>query len=83
LLTAFAFAARSFAQPVTAAEVIAVIQAVPGVIAVDLNTLTPDTGTAPAQQPPTLLSTDPGGVGLGAELLTINPSGIKLKEMTT
>jgi len=83
LLTAFAFAARSFAQPVTAAEVIAVMQAVPGVIAVDLNTLTPDTGTAPAQQPPTLLSADPGGVGLGAELLTINPSGIKLKEMTT
>jgi hypothetical protein len=30
-----------------------------------------------------LLSADPGGVGLGAELLTINPSGIKLKEMTT
>jgi hypothetical protein len=83
LLTAFAFAARSFGQPVTAAEVIAVIQAVPGVIAVDLNTLTPDTGTAPAQQPPTLLPADPGGVGLGAELLTINPSGIKLKEMTT
>ncbi|HEX9990097.1 MAG TPA: putative baseplate assembly protein [Chloroflexia bacterium] len=82
LLGTFSFETRSFSQPVTSAEVIAAVQAIPGVIAVDLNTLTPDNGTRPADRPPTLLSADTAHVGQGAELLTINPSGIKLKEMT-
>ncbi|HYP21214.1 MAG TPA: putative baseplate assembly protein, partial [Chloroflexia bacterium] len=82
LLATFSFEARNFSQPVTSSEVIAAIQTVPGVIAVDLNTLTPDNGTRPADRPPTLLSADTAHVGQGAELLTINPSGIKLKEMT-
>ena len=39
LLTTFAFAVRQFGQGVTAAEVIAVIQSIPGVVAVDLDAL--------------------------------------------
>lgn len=39
LRAAFSFESRSFGQPVTISEVIAVIQSVPGVVAVDLNTL--------------------------------------------
>jgi hypothetical protein len=39
LNTAFAFEQRSFGQPVTAAEVVTLIQHVPGVIATDLNQL--------------------------------------------
>lgn len=42
LLAAFTFETRSFGQPVTAAEVVTIIQAVPGVIAVDLDRLTRD-----------------------------------------
>lgn len=42
LLDAFSFAQRSFGQPVAAAEVITVIQAVTGVIAVDLDRLEVD-----------------------------------------
>jgi len=39
LQNAFSFDARSFAQPVTASEVTAVIQSIPGVIASDLTRL--------------------------------------------
>jgi hypothetical protein len=42
LEAAFAFEKRAFGQPVTAAEVITIIQAVPGVIAVDLDRLALD-----------------------------------------
>ncbi len=59
LATAFAFEARSFAQAVTAAEVVTLLQAVPGVLAVDLNSLellpdtydpgTPGTATTPTE----------------------------------
>jgi hypothetical protein len=42
LLAAFAFERRDFAQPVTAAEVIGVMQRVNGVLAIDLDTLAVD-----------------------------------------
>ena len=39
LLAAFAYEQRQFAQPVAASEVVAVVQAVPGVVALDLDAL--------------------------------------------
>ncbi len=39
LLTTFSFANRNFGQPVTAAEVISIIQSIPGVVYVDLDEL--------------------------------------------
>jgi hypothetical protein len=75
LAAAFSFSARAFGQPVYASEVIATIQNVPGVVAMTLDSLTPD-GTAPGAPPdaipaaaPTL---GPNGGLQGAELLTIN-----------
>jgi hypothetical protein len=55
LRSTYSFNARSFGQPVTLSEVIAVMQAVPGVIAVEVykfyraDTGTPATGFPPAQ----------------------------------
>ena len=88
LQTAFSFDVRSFAQPVTAAEVTAVIQSIPGVIASDLNRLflvavgpgferfkgfLPILGASPARFAE--------GVIQPAELLMVNPVGIALLEM--
>ena len=84
LQNAFTFVVRDFGQAVTAAEVIAVIQQVAGVVAVDLDELYRQDKTAglsatlpaemvrwePAQETPKL-----------AELLLINPFGITLEEM--
>jgi predicted phage baseplate assembly protein len=80
LRAAFAFEARGFGQPVHASEVIALIQAVAGVIAVDLNTLfvtgepelpnprlpapIPRPGTM-AVDPAVLLTLDPRPISLG------------------
>jgi hypothetical protein len=49
LLDTFSFERRSFGQPVTAAEIIAVLQTVEGVLAVDLRGFAPvhDTVAAP------------------------------------
>ncbi|HEY2990887.1 MAG TPA: putative baseplate assembly protein [Candidatus Binatia bacterium] len=76
----FSFDARAFGQPVTASELIAVIQAVPGVVAVDLDKLyrpgqpssarldaaTPLPGEAGALAAAELLTLDPGPLELGA-----------------
>jgi predicted phage baseplate assembly protein len=73
LRQAFGFAPRAFGQPVGLSEVIAVIQAVPGVLAMSLSTLafTGSTGIVdllPAAAPMV------GSSGLvGAELLTLEP----------
>lgn len=66
LLQTFSFEQRSFGQPVAAAEVIAVIQRVPGVIAVDLDALYPVdlNSLPPTDQPPPLIQL------LSAELAT-------------
>jgi predicted phage baseplate assembly protein len=89
LTTAFAFAQRSFAQPVTAAEILELIQGVPGVIAVDLTQLylTSDT-TGPSQiEPPAFLPSLPARFQNNAiqpaQLLLLNPLGVTLTEMTS
>lgn len=89
LTTAFSFANRGFAQFVTAAEILALIQAVPGVIAVDLTQLylTSDT-TGPSQtEPLPFLPSLPARFEKGAiqpaQLLLLNPLGLTLTEMTS
>jgi len=77
---AFSFAARTFAQPVTAAEVIAVIQSVPSVVAVDLDQLAYASGRSGSH--PSLLPALParhtGSTITPAELLVLDPDGINL-----
>ncbi|MDB4951656.1 MAG: hypothetical protein JWM27_4305 [Gemmatimonadetes bacterium] len=74
LLAAFSFGARRFGQRVALSEVIATIQAVPGVVAVDVDALYRDGGE---RKPAPYLTADaprPGGQAPGvegAELLTL------------
>lgn len=113
LRAAFAFTPRDFGQPVTAAEVVTVMQGVARVVAVDLDGLTADDpavaadrapaaarrprrdpgGAPPSRRapgegpPPSLLPArlarlNPDGTVAPAELLLINPAGIRLKELT-
>jgi len=74
LATTFSFDARAFGQPVTSAEVIAAVQAVEGVIMVDLEPLTLDpadagtygaTGAVLTVEPTDVLVLDPAGIDLG------------------
>ncbi len=80
----FSFARRSFGQAVTVCEVLAIIQAVAGVSAVDLDAL-----YFPSEPPdwnprlPKKMADWEVGIGKPAKLLTVNPLGIRLKEMTT
>jgi Baseplate J-like protein len=82
LLEAFSFDARSFGQPVTAAEVVTAIQAVPGVVAVDLDLLAPvgDSLAAPAAILPAATARWEDGVIAPAELLLLNSAGLTLTE---
>ena len=79
LNTAFAFEQRSFGQPVTAAEVVTLIQQVPGVIATDLNQLYVTGATAQLNQ---VLSAPIAyllnGAVQPARLLLINSVGVKI-----
>lgn len=72
----FAFAARGFGQPVMLSEVIAAIQAVPGVIAVDVDKFYRSGSAATLQQ--RLLAEQPitlsNGQLAAAELLTLDPA---------
>lgn len=82
LLETFSFEKRAFGQMVTAAEVLALIQGVPGVIAVDLDALYLSTGSAllntllPAQ-----IARLENGIIKKAQLLLINPIGFTLTEV--
>jgi predicted phage baseplate assembly protein len=79
LHNAFAFARRAFGQPVTAAEVISVIQQSEGVVAVDLDALhisTENPGLA-AVLPARTARRDNGAI-LPAQLLLLNASGISI-----
>ena len=86
LLDTFSFACREFGQPVTPSQVLAVMQAVPGVAAVDLDALyfVEPGGTA---TPSHALVARPArwdkaqNLILPAELLTLAASDIELKEM--
>ncbi len=76
LRTAFAFAARDFMQPVYRSEVIAVIQAVPGVVAVTLSGLAysdaPLLGAVPEALVALQAQLESQGL-IGAQLLTLQP----------
>ena len=77
----FAFAARAFAQPVTAAEVIALLHATSGVVAVDLNYLHDATQPATLEGlvPAAPAGPVPGGTVVAAELLLLHPVGLALR----
>jgi len=87
LLQAFSFEQRSFGQPVSGAEVVTVIQAVPGVVASDLERLfRVDDPAGPTQtRPESFVAADRAHLDndwvLPAELLLLNPSGLELSEM--
>ncbi|HEX8237099.1 MAG TPA: putative baseplate assembly protein [Abditibacteriaceae bacterium] len=80
----FSFAARSFGQPVALSEVIALVQAVPGVVAVDVKRL--HRSGAPRILNHRLLADMPamgaGGHVNAAELLTLHESGVALGVMS-
>ncbi|AFL88424.1 hypothetical protein Terro_2519 [Terriglobus roseus DSM 18391] len=76
LQSAFSFTVRAFGQPVYLSEVIAVMQSVAGVIAVDVNALyrsgtTPDLTLAPADFLAAAGASALGSTMTGAELLTL------------
>jgi predicted phage baseplate assembly protein len=82
LIDAFSFAARAFGQGVSSSEVLAVMQGVEGVNAVDLESLG---GLEPIAHPNVLAREARwASVGIvGAELLLVDPDGIDLTELTT
>ena len=89
LSSAFSFANRAFAQSVSAAEILELIQTIPGVIAVDLNQLY-QTGdpNGPSQTEgapflPALPARFENGAIQPAQLLLLNPLAVTLTEMTS
>jgi Baseplate J-like protein len=87
LLAAFSFYQRSFAQPAAAAEIVRVVQAVPGVVATDLQQfyLVTDVGGPQQTTPEPMLQALPARLETGqifpCQLLLINPAGVTLTEM--
>jgi hypothetical protein len=87
LTSAFSFAQRSFAQAVTAAEILELIQGIDGVIAVDLTQLyqTGDPNGPSQTEPLPFLSALPARFENNAiqpaQLLLLNPLGVNLTEM--
>jgi predicted phage baseplate assembly protein len=83
LLNSFSFDVRRFGQSVTPAEVTSVIQGVKGVIAVDLDKLNGEDpfGKEHFRLPAKIAHWD-GKVMVAAELLTINPGGIDINQMS-
>jgi hypothetical protein len=82
----FSFSARSFGQPVTLSELIAVMQDVPGVVAVDVNRIY-RSGDRDAGSGATFLPAASPQVGEGpsvaaAQLLTLSSEAIDLKVMS-
>ena len=75
----YAFEARAFGQPVALSEVIAAIQTVPGVVAVDLDRFSRTDQSLPAIQP-RLIADRPAmgadGVVPAAELLLLDPASL-------
>lgn len=77
LRAAYAFDRRSFAQPVTAAEAITVVQGVPGVVAANLTALHLSTEQATVREVLAAHDARPGRAGVvPAELLLVDPEGI-------
>jgi hypothetical protein len=82
LLEEFSFERRQFGQAVTSAAVIAAIQQIEGVVAVDLDSLYRD-GQAAALNPVLVagLANRIGSTYFPAELLIVHPFGVELTEM--
>lgn len=79
----FRFAERGFGQAVTQAEVVALIHAVPGVIAVDVDALHREGSPAGlASILSAAAARRSGSDWLAAELLLLMPGGVTLTEMT-
>ena len=80
LLGYFAFDARAFGQPVALSEVMAAIQAVPGVVAVDVDALhrLDLVGGAGLQVRLPAAAPQPGGTSSPAELLTLAADDLDL-----
>jgi predicted phage baseplate assembly protein len=85
LRAAFSFEAREFGQPVVLSEVIAVIQAVPGVVAAHLQSLHRTDGAPGLETRLTAARPAPGAGAsvLGAELLTLDPQPLPLPGVMT
>jgi predicted phage baseplate assembly protein len=84
LLDTFSFKRREFGQAVTLSEVIAVIQAQDGVLAVDVNELRREGASLDGTKEPltaALPQSGADGVTVAAELLTLDAAGIELSEM--
>jgi predicted phage baseplate assembly protein len=87
LSAAFAFATRQFGQSVTPAEVVGVLQAVPGVLAVDLDRIWRTDNPGIASPPRVLLEANgpqsSGGARQVAELLLVSsdPDAVQLRPM--
>ncbi len=83
LADAFSFEKRRFGQPVTAAEVMTVIQEVPGVVFVDLSDLYFSSGSPAPNQilaAATAYADNQGNIQ-NAQLLLINTLGVNLQEV--
>ena len=79
---AFGFANRTFATGVNASDVIAVVQDVPGVVAVALDALyRADGPVANGNCAAAPASLTVGGLAVGAELLTLDPGALSLGEL--
>jgi predicted phage baseplate assembly protein len=87
LIRVYSFEQRQLAQPVTKSEVMAVIQGVDGVDAVDLDKLYIDNTDGEAKNPKKYLAARRARCNqqneqtAPAELLTLNPSGIEISLM--
>jgi hypothetical protein len=71
-----AFERRAFAQPVAQSEIESTLQAVAGVVAVDLTQLHFIGGSGVSPLLPASGATGAGGVAIGAELLQVASDGI-------
>jgi predicted phage baseplate assembly protein len=80
----FSFEARAFGQPVTSSEVIAVIQKVPGVVALDLDQLYRTDAPAAGLEPRLIAEAPRAGAtdAVAAELLTLDPRPLELGVMS-
>jgi len=96
LKDAFSFEKRTFGQPVTTADIVSVIQNVPGVAATDLDQFYRYQDSVPIPEPHEQIIPDSGILDSDkpqwdeenknirqAELLLINPVGITLEEITS
>lgn len=84
--SAFSFAARAFAESVTKSELLAIMQTVPGVIAVDLDSLHLSSSPVSLESRLGARSADwdeAHAAIRSAELLLVNPREINLSEIAT